>query len=496
MGKGCKGDNEQDKDSTSATSLETSSDASDWSKGVATVVGGALVHVCFGSSYCSGNFISYAPAHLRFWDANHHGPHPDALYVFPFYFLGQCLAMPLGPLISQRVGARNTLVAGACIMASGVFFASYATTLSSFLFFYGFQFGFGVGLGYTPPMIAGWSWLPHAKGLVSGGVLAGFGMGGFVFNLLGSYLVNPTGEDPVDGVFPDAVYERFPGMLRTLCVCFVVLVTVGAVLVTEKPAVRKNGKKEAMSMDSLGVSAWEAVRTPQFYLLWVMIVLSASAGLNVVAIHKSFAHTRPALKGDSYQALVGGLGALVNSASRLFWGSLSDKIGFKTSFTVLTLVQAIVQLLYTHRYAHLSTGLVSHAARPNPSCPLTSRRPHRAHTIQRVLQVCFSRGQLPGLRLSRGQLRDDATRGAAGVWVEKRRLDLWPALQRLWRGVCRHHLLVQSSDIIRRVARPVSRPRGRVCVRDAPHQLPRAAAVPALLHRVIHRPFVYVFLSR
>jgi len=215
--------------------------------------------------------------------------------------------------------------------------------------FYGFTFGIGVGLGYTSPMIAGWSWLPQAKGLVSGGVLAGFGMGGFIFNLLGSYLVNPTGEDPVDGLFPDAVYERFPGMLRTLCVCFVVLATAGTFLITEKSTAKKNGKKEgAMPPDSVGVSVWEAVRTPQFYLLWVMIVMSASAGLNVVAMHKSFAHTRPALKGDSYQALVGGLGALVNSVSRLFWGSLSDKIGFKTSFTVLTLVQAIVQLLYTH----------------------------------------------------------------------------------------------------------------------------------------------------
>ena len=346
MGKGCKGDEEK-QDAPSVPELQ--SDASDAQKGVASVVGGALVHTCFGSSYCSGNFIHYAPAPLRYWNVNRHGAHPDALYVFPFYFLGQCLAMPVGPLLAQRLGARHTLAIGAFFMVSGVFLASFATSLSSFLLFYGFTFGIGVGLGYTSPMIAGWSWLPQAKGLVSGGVLAGFGMGGFIFNLLGSYLVNPTGDDPVDGLFPDAVYERFPGMLRTLCVCFVVLATAGTFLITEKSTAKKNGKKEgAMPPDSVGVSVWEAVRTPQFYLLWVMIVMSASAGLNVVAMHKSFAHTRPALKGDSYQALVGGLGALVNSVSRLFWGSLSDKIGFKTSFTVLTLVQAIVQLLYTH----------------------------------------------------------------------------------------------------------------------------------------------------
>jgi nitrate/nitrite transporter NarK len=79
-----------------------------------------------------------------------------------------------------------------------------------------------------------------------------------------------------------------------------------------------------------------------------MIIASASAGLNVAAMYKQFASISPALKGDSYQSLVGAVGALFNAMGRLFWGALSDKIGFKNSFMILTVAQAAVQFLYPY----------------------------------------------------------------------------------------------------------------------------------------------------
>lgn len=78
-----------------------------------------------------------------------------------------------------------------------------------------------------------------------------------------------------------------------------------------------------------------------------MIVSSASAGLNVASVYKQFAAGATALSGDGYQALVGGIGALCNGLGRLFWGTLSDKIGFKTSFISLTLLQSLLHLSYS-----------------------------------------------------------------------------------------------------------------------------------------------------
>ena len=51
-------------------------------RGVSCIIGGALAHLAFGSFYCWGNFLSYSPQHLRFFDGEYRpGVPPDALIV-------------------------------------------------------------------------------------------------------------------------------------------------------------------------------------------------------------------------------------------------------------------------------------------------------------------------------------------------------------------------------------------------------------------------------
>lgn len=69
-------------------------------------------------------------------------------------------------------------------------------------------------------------------------------------------------------------------------------------------------------------------------------------GLNTASIYKQFAATSTALSGDQFQAFVGGLGAIFNGSGRLLWGSLSDAIGFKKSFILLTLLQMVSMITY------------------------------------------------------------------------------------------------------------------------------------------------------
>lgn len=308
-------------------------------RGLACIIGGALTHLTFGSLYCWGNFNSYAPSHLR------------SDLVFPLTLVSQCLTMPFGPLLCKKIGAKATTLLGAMIMAAGVFFSSYAANSAVFILLYSVVFGAGVGFAYTAPMIAGWSWMPQSKGLVSGAVLTGFGAGGFFFNIIGSKIANPLGSDPVNGKFPDEVYSQFPVMLRKLAMIYSVLSLIGSLFISEPVVVSvaptKNEKVVSAPIVP-GVSIVDALKTKQFYLMWAMIVASASAGLNVAAMYKQFAGINPALKGDSYQSLVGAVGALFNAMGRLFWGVISDKIGFKNSFMILTVVQALVQVLYPY----------------------------------------------------------------------------------------------------------------------------------------------------
>lgn len=330
--------------------------------GTLAIAGGALAHLCMGSFYCWGNFMSYAPNYIKYYDGvGADGASPDALIMLPATLVAMCFTMPLGPKFAAKIGAAKTLLLGSWIMTLGIFLSSYATKLSHFIFCYAIMVGWGIGMGYTAPMGAAWKWLPASKGLVSGVILTGFGAGGFVFNMIGTKLFNAKGANMVNGKFPDEVYEGFPLVIRKLALIYTVLTFLGSLLVTEPKKVDpvlKDGKAP-VTEELPGIGVLEALKTPQYWCVWFMLVTCASAGLNVASVYKQFAASSETLNGDGYQALVGGIGALFNGGGRLFWGVLSDKIGFKACFTLLSVVQSALLFLYSYSTYSKTTFLVA-----------------------------------------------------------------------------------------------------------------------------------------
>jgi len=150
----------------------------------------------------------------------------------PVTIMAMVCGLPISPILQKKIGEQKTMLLGAWVMALGVYLSSYAKSLATFMALYSGLFGFGVGLAYTAPMVAGWKWFPDKKGLVSGSVLTGFGAGGFFFNLIGTNLINPNKVNPVNGEFPQAVYDRFPSMLRKLAIIYASLSAIGALLVS------------------------------------------------------------------------------------------------------------------------------------------------------------------------------------------------------------------------------------------------------------------------
>ena len=133
------------------------------------MIGGTLTHLALGTVYCWGNFISYLPPEMKFWDGKQHpGMVSDATIGIPLVLIAQCLTMPMGPLIVAKFGAARTMLVGSLIASSGVYLSSYMDRLGPFLALYAVVFGLGMGSAYTAPMAAAWKWLPDKKGLVSG----------------------------------------------------------------------------------------------------------------------------------------------------------------------------------------------------------------------------------------------------------------------------------------------------------------------------------------
>lgn len=82
-------------------------------------------------------------------------------------------------------------------MTGGIFaiistyFASMATNAWMFFFIYALGFGIGKGFLYPSVLYAAWSHLPGRKGLASGVIVSGMGIGSFIFGIFIQRLVNP-----------------------------------------------------------------------------------------------------------------------------------------------------------------------------------------------------------------------------------------------------------------------------------------------------------------
>ena len=313
---------------------------------VLTLFGGFLTMLSLGTVYCWGNFISYLPPHLHYFSSSQTSGAKDSLLVIPLCMLFQFVGLLGAPHLQKAVGLKQAMLFGSLMQSFGTYLASYSQNLLQFLLLYAVMFGTGIGLSYTSPLILGFKWFPARKGMVSGLVLSGFGLGGFFFNKLGSKFANPHGLNPSSEDFAQ-VYENFPSMLRKLAATYASMQLVSYLFFVKE---RKGGAVDASKTKSGGggggkvVTIPEALTSKEFWIVWTCITLSATAGLNTVSVYKLFGQTFPVLSNDAYLGLVGGFGAIANGVGRTAWGIGMDKVGFKRLFVFLTSLQAGIML--------------------------------------------------------------------------------------------------------------------------------------------------------
>ena len=316
--------------------------------GLLSILGGFLTHLTLGTIYCWGNLQSYMPPSMKYFASSTGTGTPDSLLIIPLGLLAMCIGMPMSSTLQSTLGLPGAMMFGSLIVSLAVFLSSFATTLAPFVLLYSILFGLGIGLAYTAPIVAGWRHYPTKKGLVSGFTLCGFGIGGFIFNLVGSALANPDklSLDPATKTFPPSVYANFPVMLRKLAVIYLALQVTGAGLLKLTSLPPPAPAAKSGSAPGKYPTLKSAVLSRPFLFLWTCIVLSSTAGLNTVSVYKMYGNLSPTLKSDAYLAMVGGLGSVANGVGRANWGIAQDKVGFSKLFTLLTITQSVVMLNY------------------------------------------------------------------------------------------------------------------------------------------------------
>jgi len=254
------------------------------------------------------------------------------------------IAAALGGTLVDKKGPKFVATIGGILFGIGTLLSGLADQMGSiWLLYLGFGFiaGLGNGFGYITPIATLIRWFPDKRGLVTGLAVMGFGGGAFFMGKIAPPMVISMG-----------VAQTF----YIWGVIFLVLVTAAAQLFKNPP---KGWLPAGFTPKATGVSAAqsftfdEAVKTPQWWMLWGMLFLNISAGLGLISqlspmaqdvIKRSdpmIAAAALALAGGSILAYA----SIFNGLGRLFWAWTSDAIGRKNVFIAMFITQAALYIL-------------------------------------------------------------------------------------------------------------------------------------------------------
>lgn len=251
---------------------------------------------------------------------------PYALCCLVFAF-----AMIVAGRCQDKFGPRLTASLGGLLVGIGMVLISTTSNYAIWLLGFGVFVGVGIGFGYssaTPPAL---KWFPAAKtGLIAGLVVAGFGLAPVYLAPTSQYLLGHFGVQK---------------SMLILGVAFVAIVCGLAQLLVNPPpgyvaggAAKVNVLKAAPIMN---VSAGEILRTPTFWLLWVIYFIGAGAGLMVISSVSGMA--KKSMGELAFVAVA--VMAVGNAGGRIAAGTLSDRIGRRATLTLVLLVQAALMFV-------------------------------------------------------------------------------------------------------------------------------------------------------
>jgi MFS transporter, OFA family, oxalate/formate antiporter len=248
-----------------------------------------------------------------------------AVFAFSMIFAGRA---------QDKYGPRMVTIFGGLMLGGGLILSGFAKDLMTMLFTFGVVGSIGIGLGYSAATPCAMKWFDSSKkGLITGIVVSGVGLSPAYMTPITSYLLGIYGISNtfiILGVFAIVVVTILSFFLSNPTEAIV------AKPVENKPQPASKGNDYTWQ---------EALRTPQFYLLWVMYLLASTAGLMLIAHLPSIAAVQANWK-TAAMLLVPVL-AIFNALGRVGAGFLSDKLGRSRAMMLIFLVQAVNMFLFT-----------------------------------------------------------------------------------------------------------------------------------------------------
>ncbi|NLT26030.1 MAG: OFA family MFS transporter [Microbacteriaceae bacterium] len=249
----------------------------------------------------------------------------------------------------DRNGPRKAMFVSMLCWVSGFAIGSLGiATKQLWLVYFGYGFigGIGLGIGYISPVSTLIKWFPDRPGLATGLAIMGFGGGAMVASPISRQLMSlyDPSYDPGDSASV-ASGEALTLLFLTLGGIYLIMMTIGVINVRIphpdwKPEGWTPPKRDEKSMiTDKSVSAKNAIRTPQFWFLWIVLFTNVTAGIGILEqaspmIQDFFREGGVSAIGVSAAAGFVGLLSLFNMAGRFVWSSTSDRIGRKPIYTI------------------------------------------------------------------------------------------------------------------------------------------------------------------
>lgn len=272
------------------------------------VTAGMMLQLSIGSIYAYSVWIN--PIHtLNNWDSNQ----LKLSFSLAICFLG--LTAAFMQKFVRKIGPKNAGLLAAFFFGIGLIGSGFAIaiqSLSLFYLFFGVISGIGLGFGYITPVSVVVKWFPQKSGFAGGLVIMSFAVGSIIASRLILPLIECFG---VSGAFYFLGIVYF-GLMTVASLCLSLPVSA---------EIEDWGTKKA------GMPINELLTDQRFYILWILLFLNTTCGIALISIAapmaKEIIHINDK-QAINFVALIG----FFNGFGRLFWSSISDKIGRWSTF--------------------------------------------------------------------------------------------------------------------------------------------------------------------
>ena len=254
--------------------------------------------------------------------------------TFSILIVLQTFFSPFQGYLVDKFGPRLLLSIGTVLTGLSWVLSANVATVSDLYLTYGVLGGLGTGIVYVGVVGLMVRWFPQNRGFAVGMVAAGYGIGA----LLTTFPIsNSLAESGLQGTL------TFFGYI----IGAVGLLAAQGIRVPHADRVQTAGQIEAAAA---GVSPMAMLKTPIFWLLFLMMSMMSTSGLMVIsqmgAFAKDFGVTGAMVFGMAALPLALSIDRITNGLTRPLFGWVSDRIGREYTMTIAFGLEAVAMFVW------------------------------------------------------------------------------------------------------------------------------------------------------